>query len=257
MNTRQKLTAFNTIIIKEVLRFTRIWIQTLIPPMVTMALYFAIFGRLIGDRIGEMSGFSYIQYIAPGLIMMSIINNSYSNVVSSFFSTKFHGNIQELLVSPLPNYIIILGYVGGGIARGLAVGIGVTIVAMCFTEIIFYNIWIIFVIFFLTSFLFSLGGFINAVYANSFDGMTIIPTFILTPLTYLGGVFYSIELLSPFWQGFSHINPIFYMVNGFRYGFLGVSDINIWVCFGILISFIIGLFIFSLHLLNTGKGTRE
>lgn len=257
MNTQQKIIAFYTLLIREILRFSRIWVQTIVPPAITMALYFAIFGHLIGDRIGEMNGFTYIDFIVPGLIMMSIISNSYANVVSSFFGAKYQGNIQEMLVSPMPNYIILLGHVSGGVARGFLVGVVVTLVSLFFTELHLHSALIVLAIFFLTSFLFSLAGFINAVYAKSFDGMNIIPVFILTPLTYLGGVFYSVDLLSPFWQGLSYLNPILYMVNGFRYGFLGVTDIHLGICFGILIVFIVILYSYSLYLLNNGKGIRE
>ena len=250
------LTAFNTIVIKEISRFTRIWIQTILPPAISMALYFLIFGNLIGPRIGSMSGFSYVEYIAPGLIMMSIINNSYANVVSSFFGAKFQRHIEEMLVAPIPNVIILCGYICGGIARGTLVGTVVTVVAMFFTHISIHHLGVVIAVVLLTSILFSLGGFINAIFARKFDDISIIPTFILTPLIYLGGVFYSIDLLPDFWHTVSLFNPILYMVNAFRYGLLGVTDINLSDAFTIILLFNIVLFIFSLYLMKIGKGIK-
>ncbi|WP_020409508.1 ABC transporter permease [Hahella ganghwensis] len=249
--------AFQTIVIKEVRRFTRIWPQTILPPAITMTLYFVIFGNLIGPRIGEMGGYAYMDFIVPGLIMMSVITNAYSNVVSSFFGMKFQHCIEELLVAPVPNYIILLGYVGGGVARGLAVGFIVTLVSLGFTDLQIHHLGVVISVVVLTAVLFSLGGFINAVYANKFDDISIVPTFVLTPLTYLGGVFYSITLLPGFWQDVSLINPILYMVNAFRYGLLGVSDINIGVAYGMILLFIAILFFYSLSLLNRGVGIRN
>lgn len=248
--------ALITILRKEVKRFTRIWIQTLLPPAITMVLYFVIFGQLIGGRIGAMSGVSYIDFVAPGLIMMAVITNSYANVSSSFFSAKFQRSIEELLVSPTPNYIILLGYVLGGVARGLAVGLIVTLTSLCFTDLHIQHGFITFFILLMTAVLFSLAGFINAVYANSFDDISIVPTFVLTPLTYLGGVFYSISLLPPFWQAVSAINPILHMVNGFRYGILGVSDVHIGLAFIELSVLVVILFAAGLYLLKTGKRLR-
>jgi len=257
MNGNLLWVAFSTIVVKEVRRFTRIWVQTLIPPAITMTLYFIIFGNLVGSRIGEMDGFDYMQFIVPGLIMMSVITNSYGNVVSSFFGTKFQRNIEELLVAPVPNWVILAGYVIGGVARGLAVGFIVTLLSLFFTDLTLAHPLVTLSILFLTAVVFSLGGFINAVYANSFDDIAVVPTFILTPLTYLGGVFYSISLLPEFWQGVSQLNPILYMVNTFRYGILGVSDINVAFAFGMIMLFIVVLGGFALHLLNTGKGIRS
>lgn len=257
MNLSQKTTALKTILIKEILRFSRIWIQTILPPAITMSLYFIIFGNLIGKAIGEMDGFKYIDYIIPGLIMMAVITNSYSNVVSSFFSAKLHGNIQELLISPTPNYIILLGYVGGGMARGLTVGLVVTLVSLFFSSLEIQHLLFTVLIVTMTSMLFSIAGLINAVYAKTFDAINIVPTFILTPLTYLGGVFYSINMLSEFWQGVSLANPVLYMVNGFRYGILGVSDISPMASFGLLVVFTSALFLFALRLLNKGTGIRS
>ncbi len=256
MGWYEKYIAFYTIVMKEIRRFMRIWIQTVLPAMITTALYFVIFGNLIGQRIGDMQGVRYIDYIVPGLILMTIITNSYANVVSSFYSSKFQKNIEEMLVSPVPNYIILLGYVCGGVARGLVVGIAVTGVAFFFSNAHLHSVLVIVSFAVLTAVLFSLGGFINAVYAKSFDDISIIPTFVLTPLTYLGGIFYTINLLPEFWQNVSLVNPILYMVNAFRYGFLGVSDINIWVSYLIVTVFIAGLFAFSLYLLNKGYGIR-
>ena len=200
MNISQQLVALKTIALKEYLRFIRIWIQTVLPPAISVALYFIIFGELIGSQIDDIDGFRYMDYIVPGLILMAVITNSYANVVSSFFSSKFHRSIEEMLVSPLPNYIILLGYVSGGVARGLVVGVTVTMVSMFFSDIDIYSYSVTLTVFILTSVLFALGGFINAAYAKSFDDITIIPTFVLTPLTYLGGIFYSIKMLPDFWQ---------------------------------------------------------
>lgn len=252
-----QFTALKTIWIKECIRFTRIWVQTIVPPAITMSLYFVIFGNLIGSRIGDMGGFNYMEFIVPGLIMMSVITNSYSNVASSFYSTKFQKSIEELLVSPVPTYIIVLGYMGGGMARGLCVGIIVTILSLFFVDIQIHNIAVIFATVLLTAAVFALGGLINAVYANSFDDISIIPTFVLTPLTYLGGVFYSITLLPDFWQGVSQFNPIIYMVNAFRYGFLGVSDVDITTAFAVIVAFISGLFAVAYRLIDKGVGIRH
>ncbi|WP_346839588.1 ABC transporter permease [Microbulbifer sp. SAOS-129_SWC] len=257
MNSNAIWTSFSTILRREVRRFTRIWPQTLVPPVITMSLYFVIFGALIGSRIGDMGGFSYMEFVVPGLIMMSVITNSYSNVVSSFYSAKFQRSVEELLVSPTPNWVIMAGYVLGGVSRGLIVGFVVTLIALFFTHLQVQHIGITIAIVFMTSVLFSLAGFINAIFANSFDDISIIPTFVLTPLTYLGGVFYSIQLLSPFWQGLSKLNPILYMVNAFRYGVLGVSDINvIWAFCGVLV-FIALLSAWGLHLMRHGKRLRH
>ncbi|HEY5717910.1 MAG TPA: ABC transporter permease [Motiliproteus sp.] len=249
--------AFSTILQREIRRFLRIWMQTLLPPAITMTLYFVIFGNLIGSRIGEMDGFDYMQFIVPGLIMMSVITNSYGNVVSSFYGTKFQRNIEELLVSPLPPSVILLGYVAGGMCRGLMVGLIVTCVSLFFTHLQVYSPLVMVSVVLLTSILFSLGGFINAVYANSFDDISIIPTFVLTPLTYLGGVFYSIQLLPEFWQQVSHLNPILYMVNTFRYGILGISDVDIGFAFGIIVLFVVLLYSYAYYLLRIGKGIRN
>ncbi len=249
--------AFHTIVVKEIRRFMRIWVQTLLPPAITMTLYFVIFGNLIGPRIGEMDGHRYMDFIVPGLIMMSVITNSYANVVSSFFGMKFQRSIEELVVSPVPNWVILTGYVAGGVARGLAVGVIVTALSLGFTDLNIYNPLLMLAVALLTAVLFSLGGFINAMYATKFDDISIVPTFILTPLTYLGGVFYSISMLPEFWQTVSLANPILYMVNAFRYGILGVTDIDVGVAFAMIIGFTVALFCYSLYLLNRGKGIRS
>ena len=249
--------AYQTILTKELLRFSRIWIQTLLPPAITTALYFLIFGQLIGTRIGQMDGLDYNEFIVPGLILMSVITNSYSNVVSSFFSCKYQRHIEELLISPVPNWVILAGYVSGGVARGVLVGIVVTLVAKLFADFSIHSYLLTITVFVLTSILFSLSGFINAVYAKTFDDISIIPTFVLTPLTYLGGIFYSIQLLPEFWQQVSLFNPVLYMINAFRYGVLGVSDIDVATALVIIISFIVLLTLFSLRLLNRGIGIKQ
>jgi ABC-2 type transport system permease protein len=248
--------AFSTILVKEITRFARIWVQTVLPSAITTALYFVIFGRLIGERIGPMEGFDYLDFIVPGLVLMAVITNSYANVVSSFYSSKFSRYVEELLVAPVPNWVMLAGYVAGGVARGLVVGVAVTLVSTAFTDLQVHSYFVTFLVFTLTAVLFALGGFINAVFANSFDDISIVPTFVLTPLTYLGGVFYSIDLLPPFWQGLSLANPVLYMVNAFRYGLLGVSDIHLGLAFSIILGFIAVLGYVSLHLLERGVGIK-
>jgi len=257
MTPREQYVAFMTIVTKEIRRYLRIWTQTLLPSAITMSLYFVIFGSLIGSRIGEMGGYSYMQFVVPGLIMMAIVTNSYSNVVSSFFGSKFNNSVEELLVSPTPNYVILMGYVVGGVTRGLLVAVVVTLVSLFFTHLHIHSYLVVVVIVFMTSTLFALAGFINAVYANSFDDISIVPTFVLTPLTYLGGVFYSLDLLPPFWAAVSKLNPLVYVVNTFRYGVLGVSDVNLPVAFGMIGLFTAAAFGYSMHLLNTGKRLRQ
>ncbi len=251
------LVALQTIVRKEIRRFMRIWPQTLLPPAITMVLYFVIFGNLIGRQIGDMHGFSYMQYIVPGLIMMSVITNSYGNVVSSFFGTKFSRSIEELLVSPASPHIIITGYVIGGVLRGLAVAAIVTGLSLFFTHLQVHHIGITLLVMLLTATVFSLCGFINAVFARNFDDISIIPTFVLTPLTYLGGVFYSISMLPPFWQAVSLGNPILHMVNAFRYGILGISDISIGTAIGLMLLAAVILYVVCLQLLVRGIGMRQ
>jgi len=257
MFNNHKFIAFQTIVMREIRRFTRIWLQTLVPPAITIGLYFLIFGNLVGRRIGEMGGFQYMEFIVPGLIMMAVIQNSYSNVVSSFFSHKFQHSIEEVLVSPVPNYVILTGFIVGGMARGLAVGSIVTVMAVLFTNLSIQNLPLTIAVVLMTSVVFSLAGFINALFANSFDDISIIPTFVLTPLIYLGGVFYSTSLLPSFGQILSAFNPIFYMVNTFRYGILGVSDVNVGWAFLILFVFMVGLYGACILLLRRGTGLRS
>ena len=245
---------YKTILKREITRLFRIWTQTFIPPIITMTLYFLIFGKFIGSKLDSIHSFSYIEFIIPGLIMMSIVTNSYTNVASTFFGAKFQKHIEEILVAPIPNIIILIGFVAGGVARGICVGIVVTFVALFFTKLSMHSLGITIAIVLLTSIAFSLGGLINAIFAEKFDDIAIIPNFVLAPLIYLGGVFYSIDMLPEFWQKVSGLNPILYMVNAFRYGILGESDINITHAFTILIIFILILFYISLYLLN--KGTR-
>ncbi|MGJ0515259.1 MAG: ABC transporter permease [Methylomicrobium sp.] len=249
--------AFRTLAVKEVYRFFRIWPQTLLPPAITTALYFLIFGKLIGGRIGTVNGASYIDYIVPGIILMSVISHSYSNVVSSFYSTKFQRHIEELLVAPVPNWVILGGYIFGGIVRGLAVGVVVALISLIFAQINIHNLWICLSIALLTAMLFSLAGFINAMFAESFDDISIIPNFILTPLSYLGGVFFSVDMLSGVWQTIAMGNPILYMVNAFRYGMIGVTDIDIILAFEITGGFIVLMTLFSLYLLHKGVGIKN
>ena len=257
MDYKRNWVGLKTIVFKEVVRVLRIWVQTIVPPAITMTLYFIIFGNLIGRRIGVMDGFDYMQYIAPGLIMMAVITNSYGNVVSSFFGAKFGRHVEEMLVSPMSNATIILGHVAGGVIRGLFVGLIVTIVALIFTELKVAHPLITISMVLLSSTVFALAGFINAIFAKKFDDVAIIPTFVLTPLTYLGGVFYSISLLPEFWQDVSRANPILYMVNAFRYGILGVSDISIAYAYLIVGIFVVSLFTACLLLMNRGVGIRE
>ncbi len=250
---KQQWTAFLTIVVKEVRRFLRIWQQTLLPPVITMVLYFLIFGKLIGGRIGDMEGFSYIEFIVPGLIMMSVITNSYSNVASSFFSLKFQKSIEEVIVSPTPNWIVAVSFMMGGILRALLTGFLVLLVSLLFTDLQVEHALLIFLVMFMVAWLFSCAGLINAVFAQRFDDISIIPTFVLTPLTYLGGVFYSINLLPDFWQNLSLVNPVLYMVNAMRYGMLGHSDVPIEVAMGMLLVFDVIIFVFALWLLRIGK----
>ena len=257
MTPAEQLAAFITIVRREIRRFMRIWVQTLVPPAITMALYFLIFGNLIGSRIGPMGGFDYVAFVAPGLIMMSVITNAYNNVVSSFFGSKFSHCVEEMMVSPTPSYVILLGYTLGGVARGLLVGLIVVGVASFFVDLQVANVFITLLVVFLASVLFSLAGFLNAVYAQKFDDITVIPTFFLTPLIYLSGVFYSVSLLPDFWERVSLANPILYMVNAFRYGILGVSDVPLGPSLVLVIVLIVVAFGFGLRLLHTGRGLRS
>ena len=249
--------AFQTIVIKEMRRYLRIWPQTLLPPAITMTLYFVIFGALIGSRIGEMGGFSYMQFVVPGLIMMAVVTNSYSNTVSSFFGTKYNHSLEELLVSPTPNWVILAGYVVGSVSRGLLVAVIVTCLSLFFADLHVQHLGMTVLVVLMTAVLFSMFGFINAVYANSFDDISIVPTFVLTPLIYLGGVFYSLDLLPEFWANVSKLNPLVYVVNGFRYGVLGVSDVNVSFSLGMICLFTGVTLVFCLRLLNAGSRLRD
>ena len=257
MTLLEQYIALLTIVRKEVRRYLRIWSQTLLPSAITMSLYYVIFGSLIGSRIGQMGGFTYMEFVVPGLIMMAIVTNSYANVASSFFGAKFNHSVEELLVSPVPSYVILWGYVIGGVTRGVLVAIIVTAVSLFFTKLAINNILIVLAVVILTSILFALFGFINGVFANTFDDISIVPTFVLTPLTYLGGVFYSLELLPEFWANLSRANPLVYVVNAFRYGMLGVSDVNIQVAFAMIVVFVVSAYLYSLYLLNSGKRLRS
>lgn len=257
MSFQEQLIAFMTIVRKEIKRFMRIWTQTLVPPVITITLYFIVFGNLIGNRIGPMGGVGYMEFVVPGLIMMAVITSAYTNVVSSFYGAKFQRFVEEILVSPTPNYIVLLGFVMGGVARALGVGVIVTLVALLFTDLHIHNVWVTVSIVLLTAVFFSVAGFINAVYANTFDDISIIPTFVLTPLIYLGGVFYSTDLLPAFWAGVSKINPILYIVNAFRYGLLGITDINIGWAFVMVGGFTVAAYLYCLHLLKAGTRLRQ
>ncbi len=257
MTLAEQWVAFYTIVRKEIRRFLRIWMQTLLPPAITMSLYFVIFGALIGSRIGQMGGFSYMEFVVPGLIMMSVITNAYSNVVSSFFGAKFQHFVEEILVSPMSNNTILWGFVLGGVTRGLLVGIIVTALSLFFTTLHIQHIGVTIAIVLMNSIMFSLAGFINEVFANNFDDVSIVPVFVLTPLTYLGGVFYSIDLLPEFWAGVSRLNPMLYIVNAFRYGVLGVSDVNVTTAFIMVGVFTLAAYAYCMHLLRTGTRLRQ
>lgn len=254
--TRENLVGLYTIVHKELTRVLRIWVQTLVPPAITMSLYFVIFGQLIGRRVGEMGGLDFMSYIAPGLIIMAVIQNSYGNVVSSFFGAKFARHIEEMMVSPLPNSLILLGYIVGGMGRGILVGALVALIAAAFTPLSISHPFIMIAVVLMTSATFALAGLINAVFAKKFDDISIIPTFILTPLTYLGGVFYTVDLLPGFWQQASYFNPILYMVNLFRYSIHGISDVRLDVAFSVIAVALVTLYVVALWLLKKGIGLR-
>lgn len=248
--------AYKTIVIKEILRFSRIWVQTIFPPIITTSLYLLIFGGLMGERIGQMQGVDYLQYIIPGIILMTVITNAYANTVSSFFLAKFNHSIEELLVSPVPYWVILLGYISGGVARGFVVGLGVFLAVSFFVDFEINNLLITATTFLLTAILFSLAGFINAIFAKSFDDISIVPTFILMPMTYLGGMFYSIDILPEFWQDVSKFNPIYYMVDSFRLGFLGVSTSDFITSMSVLLLMISVLAVVAFYLLKKGVNIR-
>lgn len=249
--------SFCTILTREVRRFMRIWVQTLVPPVITTGLYFLIFGALIGPRIGPMAGFTYMEFVAPGLIMLAVITNSYANVTSSFFGAKMQRHLEEVLVSPMPLSLALAGFVFGGVMRGLMVGVLVMALVSFFVDLRFHNVWVTVSILFLTALLFSMFGFVNGVFARNFDDISVIPTFVLTPLIYLGGVFYSIDLLPPLWAFLSKLNPILYMVNTFRYGLLGVSDIGLGAAFGMMLLFVALAYACSIWLLKTSMRLRK
>ncbi len=257
MKNYRHFISFKTLVDKEVRRFASIWIQTILPPVITTALYFLIFGQVIGGRIGMVGGVSYVQYIAPGLIMMSVITNAYGNVSTSFFMAKFTRSIEELLVAPMPNYLLLLGYIVGGVLRGVIVAIVVAMTAAFFTRLSIHHIFIMIFAVVFSAALFSLAGFINALFAKKFDAISIVPTFILTPLTYLGGVFFSIDLLPGFWKEIALLNPILYFIELFRYGMLGIAGISIPLAVCILLIFFIILYVTALILLKKGVGIRS
>ena len=251
------ITGYRTMARKEISRIFRIWSQTLLPPVITTSLYFAIFGTFIGSQLAKIQGVSYIQFIVPGLVMMAVITSAYSNVVSTFFGAKMQRYLEELIVAPLPNWVIILGFVTGGVVRALLVAVLVLLVSLFFTHLVIFNIGIIFAAAFLTAFLFSLAGLLNGIYAKSFDAITIIPTFVLTPLTYLGGVFYSIDRLPPIFRTASLFNPILYMVNAFRYGFLGISDVSVGTAFIVMGALTLVVLVATLVLFAKGAGLKN
>ncbi|EUJ46617.1 ABC transporter permease [Paenilisteria rocourtiae] len=250
-------TALKSLAVKETNRYMRIWIQTLVPPVITTSLYFVIFGNLIGSRVGQVGGFSYMEFIVPGLIMMSVITSSYSNVSSSFFSQKFQKNIEEILIAPVPTHVIIWGFLLGGIGRSILVGALVTLVSLFFVPLAVHSWLLVVLTLLMTAILFSLAGLLNGIFAQSFDDVSIIPTFVLQPLTYLGGVFYAISMLPPFWQAISKANPIVYMISGFRFGFLGTTDISVMWSIAILILFIVVLYAICWYLIDKGRGLRS
>jgi len=255
-NLNIQAVAYKTIVRKEVLRFSRIWKQTLIPPVITNILYFIIFGNLIGERIGEIESFSYTDFIFPGLLLMSVITHSYTNTVSSLYISKYHRYIEELLVSPIQNYTILAGFITGGVIRGLSVGVVVILAAQFFVTFTVHNIFLMLVVIFLSSTLFSMCGFLNGLFANDWDDINVIPTFIMTPLTYLGGIFFSISMLPGIWQEIALINPILYLINALRFSMLGITDVSIMIAFSIILLFNIVLASLCLYFLNIGKGLR-
>lgn len=249
--------ALSTIIKKEITRFMRIWTQTLLPPLITMSLYFILFGKLVGDQLHLIQGFTYMQFIAPGLIMMTIIMNAYNNVVASFFNMRFQHSIDELLVSPTSNWVILTGFTLGGVLRGIVVGALIALLALCFTHLHVQHGFVLLFVTCCTAIFFSLAGFTNALFAKKFDDISIIPNFILTPLTYLGGVFYSIHQLPEKWQWLAKLNPILYMVNTFRYSLLGIQDFNVALSLCIIFFATAFLFLINLYLLRKGIGLKS
>ena len=257
MNNLQGL---KTLAWAQVRRILRIWIQTILPPAITTALYFLIFGQLIGSRIGGMPGYeglTYIEFMVPGLIMLSVITNSYANVASAFYGTKFQKAMEEIIISPMPNWIILIGFLVGGITRGMLVGLVVVLTSLFFVQVTIDNIFLTAISIVLTSILFSILGLLNGIYAKTFDDVSIIPTFVLTPLIYLGGIFYSIDILSTEWQFISQLNPILYIVNFFRFAMLGVSEINPITGMVLIFVFTFIFFFIAYSLLLRGVGIKE
>jgi len=252
MNIGLQLTALNTIVRKEIIRIFRIWIQTILPPIINQTLYFVIFGGLIGSQIQAIDGVKYMAFIVPGLITMTIINNAFTNSSFSFFIMKFQRNIEEVMVAPVKSWVMIVGYTIGSIVRSLVVSLLIFLVSLIFVSYNIHNALVGILFMILTGTVFSLLGLINAIYANKFDDVNIIPTFVLTPLTYLGGVFYAVNKLPPLFQTLSQFNPIVYMVEGVRYGFFGISNVNVWLSLAVLTGFALALFLFCKYLLDKG-----
>ncbi len=250
--------SFYTILRKGVVRILRIWPQTLLPSLVTSVLYFTVFGTILGAQIGDINGFSYMQFVVPGLVMLAVITNAYMDVATTFFVSKFFSrNIDEILVSPTPPVVIIAGYVASGVVRGVIVGVLVLLTSLVFSLPHLAHPFVIALFLVLSSLLFSLAGLINGIYAKNFDGISIVPTFVLTPLVYLGGVFYSATSLGEPWATLTHFNPIFYIINGFRYGFLGFADVSIWFATGVLVALIAIFLAINWYLLKTGLGLKQ
>jgi ABC-2 type transport system permease protein len=257
MTRNPTLIGYWTMVRKEIVRIIRIWSQTLLPPVVTTTLYFVVFGGFIGSQLAARDGFSYMQFILPGLVMMAMITSSYMNTVSTFYFAKWQRTIDEVLVSPMPDWAVMLGFVSGGVIRGALVGVLVMIAGLFFTHIAVHSLLAILAAGLLTSVLFALAGLVNGFFAKSFDGISIVPTFVLTPLTYLGGIFYSVDQLPPLWRDVSLFNPILYMVNAFRYGFLGVSDVPVAFAFGVLCVLAAVFFAIALWMFRRGKGLKN
>ncbi|MCW5698043.1 MAG: ABC transporter permease [Bauldia sp.] len=258
MNPAEIAVSYYTILRKDMVRILRIWPQTFLPSVVTSALYFLIFGAFLGSRIGAFGDIPYVSFVVPGLIMLAVVTNSFANVATVMFSAKFFSrNIDEILVSPTPPWVIVAGFVSSGVVRGVLVGILVYLTSLFFAAVSFHNVLVVIVFLILTSVALSLGGLVNGIYAKSFDGISIIPTFVLAPLVYLGGVFYSVEVLPEFWRGLTHVNPLFYIIDGFRYGFLGSSDVSPWLSFAVLLGLVAVLGAFAIHLIRTGLGLRQ
>jgi ABC-2 type transport system permease protein len=260
MTPQELWTSFYTIVRKDVVRMFRIWIQTFLPPVMTSVLYFLVFGTVLGSRIGDMQGVDYMTFVVPGLVMLAIVTSSYSNTSFTFFTSKFFArSIDEILVSPTPPWLLIAGFVGGGVVRGVIVGSLVMIVSVLFTglHVATYSVFLIFIFALLTAIVFSLAGLVNGIYAKTMDGINIVPTFVLTPMVYLGGVFYSVHTLPDWWQTMTYANPLFYLINGFRYGFLGITDVSLYVSVGMLLSLVVALVAINSYLIRTGLGLKQ